>query len=231
VLTYRLYRDNVYGVYVWDVDSSQSWTSLPFEAGYSSPSVAWKISNDHDTLRVPAGQDTTFHVAVRNLDRSQPALDTMLVGASLIQNSGLAASVDPSGFKVVLDSTGTANVSVTNPPMGVYKLVLALTGTVNSGAVQALSGYDTMVLVAGIPTALHPVGQRELLSSRGGALQVGVEPGVAWTLRSVDARGRLLQERVGRGPSQVELPQASGLVFTRLVTPSGRADLVTSGVR
>ncbi|HXP90511.1 MAG TPA: hypothetical protein VN931_06245 [Fibrobacteria bacterium] len=231
VLTYRLYRDNVYGVYAWDVDSTQSWTSLPFEAGYSSPSVAWKISNDHDTLRVDAGQDTTFHVAVQNLDRSQPALDTMLMGASLVQNSGLSASVDPSGFKVALDSTGMANVTVSNPPMGVYKLVLALTGTVNSGAVQALTGYDTMVLVAGIPTALHPIGRRELLSCQGRTLQVGALPGVDWTLRSVDARGRLLQERTGHGPSQVELPQADGLVFTRLVTSTDRADLVTSGVR
>jgi len=231
VITYRLYRDNVYGVYVWDVDSTQSWTSLPFESGYSSPSVAWKISNDHDTLRVPAGQDTTFHVGVQNLDRNQPALDTMLVGASLIQNSGLSATVDPSGFKVVLDSTGTANVSVSNPPTGVFRLVLALTGTVNSGATAALTGYDTMTLVAGVPASLREMPRHEILSARGRILQVGVDPGVAWTLRSVDARGRLLQERSGTGPSQVELPQASGLVFTRLVTSSERVDLVSSSVR
>lgn len=35
VLRYRMYLDNAYGVYVFDVDSAQSWTSLPHEAGDS----------------------------------------------------------------------------------------------------------------------------------------------------------------------------------------------------
>jgi hypothetical protein len=229
VLTYRIYRDNAYGVYVWDVDSTQSWTSLPFEAGYSSPSIAWKASNDHDTLRVPAGTDTVFHLHVENLDRHYPGLDTLAVAATVVKTSGLSATIDPSGFQVPVDSTGTTNLSVSAPNAGTYSLVVNLVGTVNASAVaaSAFNVYDTVVLVAGTSSTRERLGGGAALVRTGRELSIRVVDGVPWSLRVEDLRGRVLADVSGTGSARVPAPSGSGasVSVARLRTPDASRTL------
>jgi len=230
-----MYLDNTYGVYVFDVDSSQSWTSLPFESGYSSPSIDWRIQPDHDTLRVQAGENAVFHVGVLNHNRTgNTSLDTIQsVVVSVSQNSGASVSTDPSELQSPRGETKTVNVTTSATDTGTYAIIVKFSGTLNNGVSQVtpLTQNVPLTLVVTSNTGLRTGAKvpDARLSRVGRSGRVLVPEGVEWTLRTEDVQGRTLQSLSGRGPAAVDLVQPRGVAITRLVSQAGNARMVWTG--
>lgn len=235
VLRYRMYLDNTYGVYVFDVDSSQSWTSLPFESGYSSPSIDWRIQPDHDTLRVGQGENAVFHVGVLNHNRTgNTSLDTIQsVVVSVSQNSGASVSADPSELQSPRGVAKTVNATISATDTGTYAIILKFAGTLNNGVNQVtpLTQNVPLTLVVTSNTGLRTgSGFPDARISRIGRTgRISVPEGVEWTLRTEDVQGRTLQDLSGRGPATVELARPRGVAITRLASAAGSARMVWTG--
>lgn len=235
VLRYRMYLDNTYGVYVFDVDSSQSWTSLPFESGYSSPAVDWQIAADHDTLVVAAGAKAVFHVGVLNHNRTgNTSLDTIQsVAVSVSRNSGASVSIDPSELQSPRGATKSVNVTAWAMDTGFYAIIVKFSGTLNNGVSQLtpLERNVPLTLLVTSNTGLRGASKipDARLSRVGRAGRVSVPQGVEWTLRTEDVQGRTLQNLSGRGPAAVDLVPSQGLAITRLVSAAGTARMVWTG--
>ena len=235
VLRYRMYLDNTYGVYVFDVDSSQSWTSLPFESGYSSPAIDWQISPDHDTLRVAPGENAVFHVGVLNHNRTgNTSLDTIQsVVVSVSQNSGASVATDPTELQSPRGVAKTVNVTTSATDTGTYAIIVKFSGTLNNGVSQVtpLTLNVPLTLVVTSNTGLRTGSglSRVRLSRVGRAGRVSVPEGVEWTLRTEDVQGRTLQNLSGRGPAAVDLVRPVGVAITRLVSAAGCAKLAWTG--
>jgi hypothetical protein len=235
VLRYRMYLDNSYGVYVFDVDSAQSWTSLPSESGYSSPGVDWQIQADHDTLRVAQGENAVFHVGVLNHNRTGNAsLDTIQsVAVSVSQNSGASVATDPSELQSPRGVTKNVNVTASSADTGTYAIVVKFAGTLNNGVSQVTPLIQSvpLTLVVTSNTGLRGVSKlpEVRLSRVARAGRVSVPDNAEWTLRTEDVQGRTLQNLSGRGSARVDLVQPKGVAITRLVSPAGSARLVWTG--
>lgn len=235
VLRYRMYLDNTYGVYVFDVDSSQSWTSLPFESGYSSPSIDWQIQPDHDTLRVQAGENAVFQVGVLNHNRTgNTSLDTIQsVVVSVSQNSGASVTADPTELQSPRGVSKTVNVTTSATDTGTYAIIVKFAGTLNNGVSQVtpLTQNVPLTLIVTPATGVRPGSKLPdvRLSRLGRAGRVSVPEGVEWTLRTEDVQGRTLQNLSGRGSEAVDLVQPRGVAITRLVSSAGSARMVWTG--
>jgi len=231
-LRYRIYLDNAYGVYVFDVDSASSWTSLPWETGYSSPSIDWRVKADHDTLVVAPGDNAVFHISVQNKNRPNiAAVDSIQsVQVSVGQNSGSNVNVDPVNFPSILglDRTVTATVSAANE--GTYPITILLSGSISNGVSSSTplnQSVPLVLVVKGSSSILSKEG-RPALQRAGNRLAISVPEGSGWTLRTQDLQGRLVQEVSGVGSASRELPPLRGAGITRLTTPTGEHQILVT---
>jgi len=240
VIRYRTYLDRAFGVYVYQVDSAQSWTSFPYEAGYSKPSVAMKVSSDHDTLFVEKGALASFKLSVRNANRVDASmLDTIKdIAVSAIKTSGTDVSIDPVEVTAPRDSIRLVNVTVSAPDTGTYPLEIKLSGTLGQGtsSEQTIPVTQTIPLVVkvgststGIATAR--LSQTASLMNLGRQLRIVSPNGSAWTLQTRDLGGRLLQTRTGTGTQNIDLPSSQGILLQTLDIGGTQIRALSSSLR
>jgi hypothetical protein len=225
-LRYRLYVDRTYGTYVFDVDSAQSWTSLPLEAGYSSPAIDWRVTADHDTVTIPFGQTAVFKLSVANRNRSNAsALDTIRsVAVSAIMLSGAQVVTDPLELESPRGADRLVTVSVTPPSVGFYPVQIKLAGSVGQPPSQLLSLEKVVPLVVNVLPAVSVDGSKVPVSDlarRGLNMDVRVASSLSWILVARDLKGNVQDSWTGFGPQSVRLPAASGVRLFRLQTGSG----------
>lgn len=213
----RVYRDTRFGVFVFDVDSAQSWTSLPYEPLYSRQAVRWDVVTSADTLKVAAGSNAKFTLTVTNRNRADyKGLDTIgNVAVSVIRNSGATVSVDPSEMVSPRDVAKTVTVTASAGDTGTYLLDIKLLGSVANGT--ELTQIVPLVLKvgpsvgvtrgAGSPQALVRTGDRLVLR--------GVGADQPWTLELVDLSGRVVARHEGRGEQTVSAPARQGVLVAR----------------
>lgn len=229
IVTYRLYLDRVYGTYVFDADTTTSWTSIPFEPGTSRPAIDWRVEPDHDTLVVGKGQTAAFALTVRNRNRTgASALDTIrAVSVNAIRLSGTQVKVDPVELQSPRGVDRTVNVEVTAPDTGTYDLEIKLVGSVGQLAAQTTSLETIVPLVVKVQaaTGVRLAGaSKALLRADGRNLSVGAEG--AWSLVLRDVSGAIVSRREGTGPADLALPSSSGLLVASLRSEGRAATMV-----
>jgi hypothetical protein len=236
VLRYRMYLDNAYGVYVFDVDSAQSWTSLPYETGYSRPSVDWRVHPDHDSLVAEPGQTAGFEVTVRNANRTGvAALDTIQsVQVSVSRNSGASVNVDPVELQSPRGADRLVHVTASATDTGLYHIVVKLQGSISNGvnsSTPLVQNLPLFLRVRGSSVGIRPSSPSyRPLARSGTGLLVSAPAGEAWRLDVLTLDGRVVEHRTGTGPLAVRLP--AGLVgIARLATGTGTSHLVWNNLR
>lgn len=236
-ITIRTYLDRVYGVYVFDVDSSDSWTSFPFEDGYSRPAVMMDVSTDHDTLALAPGAVDTFRLAVTNASRSGctvvsdcMGLDTIhAVSASIAVNSGADVSAPSGTWNILRNAPTTFKVAASATNTGTYPLEVNLSGTV-----QGIAYIQTKHLTLRVGNEVGIAESKSVatrLVNMGSAVRVECEAGKAWTLQVRDLEGRLLLERAGTGTQSVPLASVHGVAVQELLADGQRLRQIAVPVR
>ncbi|MFW6254828.1 MAG: hypothetical protein ACOC41_07865 [Chitinivibrionales bacterium] len=123
-----VYIDNQFGVYVFDVDSSQSLSSYPFEDLYSWQAVDFTVATD--SVSKTALQDDTirFTLDVLNTSASPHSSLSVLdpVGARVVQTSGASVSIDPVSVAAGKSSPAAMRIAVTPPSPGIYPIRIVL---------------------------------------------------------------------------------------------------------
>lgn len=232
-LRYRIYLDNAYGVYVFDVDSASSWTSLPWETGYSRPSIDWRVKADHDTLAVAPGESAVFRISVQNRNRPDiAAVDSIQsVQVSVGQNSGSNVSVDPVNFPSILGLDRTVTATVSAVAEGTYPVTILLSGSISNGVSSStpLNQSVPLVLVVKPSLSVADATTKPALRRAGNRLSVSVPEGSSWTLRTHDLQGRLVQEVSGVGSGTRELPALRGAAIVELSSPAGGQRIFVAG--
>lgn len=230
IVSYRLYLDRVYGTYVFDVDTTTSWTSIPFEAGYSRPSIDWRVRADRDTIQVAKGQTARFALEVLNRNRTgASSLDTIrAISVGAIRLSGTDVVVDPVELNSPRGVARTVNVAVAAPDTGTYRVEIKLVGSVGQLNAQTTSLEQVVPLVVKVvpTTAVKPAHRKGDLRIKGALLAVTAEPGEEWSLEFRDLGGRKLGATRGVGAVDLPLPEGSGLVVARWSSASGGSSQV-----
>ena len=218
----RVYRDTRFGVFVFDVDSSSSWTSLPHEPLYSSQAVRWDVATSADTLSVSAGSNALFTLTVTNRNRPDyRGLDTIgNVAVSVIRNSGATVTADPSELVSPRGVAKTIQVTASAADTGTYLLEVKLLGSVDNGT--ELTQIVPLVLRVTPSVGVSRAGDAMVrLARSGNLLQVrGLGADQDWQLDLVDLSGRTVQRLEGMGSQNVRLPSSSGVLIARLRTGS-----------
>lgn len=213
----RVYRDTRFGVFVFDVDSAQSWTSLPYEPLYSRQAVRWDVATSADTLKVAAGANAKFTLTVTNRNRPDyRGLDTIgNVAVSVIRNSGATVSVDPSELVSPRDAARLITVTASAADTGTYLLDIKLLGSVANGT--ELTQIVPLVLKVGPSVGVtRGAGSFQGLSRARDRLQVrGVGADQSWTLELVDLAGRVVARHQGRGEQSLAAPSGQGVLVAR----------------
>lgn len=233
-LHYNTYLDRTFGVYVFEVDSSDSWTSYPSqEDGYSSPTVALGISTDtRDTLTLMTGKTDTFTVKVSNKSRSNiPQLDTIYdVTATVKSVPGVTISANPDLWDLSRKDTLEFKVYASAGQPGVYPIKLTLSG------VTALTPYSQVVpltLVAREPSSntspAFPASKGRLVN-QGTGIRVECHPHDSWSLRIRSPQGRTIMETEGFGPRFVPLPRSKGISLQDFVINGNRTSQILSNI-
>jgi len=227
------YLDNAYGVYVFDVDSANSWTSFPFESGYSQPSVALNIVPAKDTLYALPGGIDTFVLNVTNANRDS-TMSFNSVSASCIVNSGATVNVDATTAAIAHGSSQVYKVAAGSLNNGTYPLWIQFTGNVKSSTTDNNSYSQSVPLTLAVSNGATAMGSRQVVSpklvSQGSDLRVECAGNASWFLQVHDLRGRLVIAQSGIGPQAIRLPSASGLVITTLNIEGQRLQQVSSAL-
>lgn len=216
----RVYRDTRFGVFVFDVDSAQSWTSLPHEPGYSRQAVRWDVSKSADTLKVAPGASAKFTLVVTNRNRPDyKGLDTIgNVAVSVIRNSGATVSADPSELTSPRDVAKTIQVTTSAPDTGTYLLEIKLVGSVANGT-ELTQVVPLVLKVAPSVGTSRPTARALGLTRSGNLLSLrGIGADQGWQLELVDFSGRRVLRQEGFGSRDVQIPSGQGLLIARFRT-------------
>jgi hypothetical protein len=217
-IRYTTYLDRTYGVYVFQVDSTQSWSSFPYETGYSSPAVQLGVKADRDTLFLVPGATDTFRLSVSNLNRSAKADLDKFAGVTIgsIVNSGAIVSSDGNTWNIDRTTVRTFKISASARDTGTYEIVVPLTAVVG-GLDYTQNVPLTLIVSEPIPVKVNaqsvPVVR---MVNAGGMVRVMCASDAAWKLSVRDISGRLLMTRTGTGAGAISLPVATGMLLQTL---------------
>ncbi len=121
-----VYVDNKFGVYVFDVDSTQSLSSYPFEDLYSRPAVSFTVTPDASHKSAFAGDKLIFNLSVLNTSLSTHSGVNVLnpVGVQITKTSGATVSVDPLSSSAGRTTPSVFALDVQSANSGSYEVSL-----------------------------------------------------------------------------------------------------------
>lgn len=122
-----VYYDSLFRVYVFDVDSTDSYSSFPFENNYSKRALDLKVVSADTADSGFAGGMLSYDVNV--LYESNPAVmglpDPVTVTAKII-NFAYQSIVTPQEFNIGKNEMGGVKVKLSSPDTGTYNCILRL---------------------------------------------------------------------------------------------------------
>ncbi|MBF0429819.1 MAG: hypothetical protein HQK83_00960 [Fibrobacteria bacterium] len=113
----RVYLDNRFGTYVFQVDSTQSYSSFPYEGAYTIPGADFSLSADATNKIGAVGETVQYQITVRN---NSIKLTEVVTFTSEMINFPHTAKVFPEEAKLAPNESAVFTVSLSAPEAGVF---------------------------------------------------------------------------------------------------------------
>lgn len=116
----NVYRDRVLNTFVFDVDSTESYSSWPFETTYSQKSADWKITPVDSFKTGKTGEQVAFKFAVANNTPKIVGAPTNLTFSGAMVNYPNQSVVQPAELSIDRGKSDTMIVKLSSPDTGLF---------------------------------------------------------------------------------------------------------------
>jgi hypothetical protein len=141
----NIYRDKVFNTLVFDVDSTESYSSWPFETAYSQKAVDWKITPSDTAKYGKTGDQFAFKIAIANVTPAIIGVPAGLTFTGQMVNYPGQSTVQPTELTIARTHVDTMLVNLSSSDTGMFGGLLRVSIANPGGGDPAIQDFPLKV--------------------------------------------------------------------------------------